>query len=403
MLLGLLVSGLGITWFLLVRRPVPPEGVEVVASNLEVPWAIAFAPDGRLFFTERVGRVNVIAQGEVRNLLTLVVATAASEEGGLLGMALSPNFSQTPLVYIYYTYLDDSGRRWNRVSRFVESGNRLLNESILMDHIPGNTIHNGGRIKFGPDGKLYITTGDAGRGELAQDIESLAGKILRINPDGSTPSDNPFPSSPVYTLGHRNPQGLAWHPTTKALYATEHGPSGEGGRVAHDEVNFLKAGTNYGWPPVVGRGNNPRFVDPIYETGEDTWAPSGATFYNGSRYPQWSMRLFIATLRGQHVRMVTLPALNFTSVVSTRALYQGVFGRIRDMVQGPDGYLYFATSNRDGRGTPEPSDDRILRITAIPSEALTNFLPQESEEALYALPYRKQLYASEEDGASSHF
>jgi len=371
----LLISGLGITWYLLSKETTLPGGVEVVAHNLEVPWSLAFAPDGRLFFTERVGRVNVLARGEVRTLLRLEVEAAPGEEGGLLGLTLDPGFDQNRFLYVYYTYRDERGQRWNRVSRFTESSNSLLDESVVIDQIPGHGFHDGGRIKFGPDGKLYVTTGDAGRGELAQNLGSLAGKILRIDPDGTIPGDNPFPNSPVFSLGHRNPQGLAWHPVTGALYSTEHGPSGESGYVAHDEVNLIEAGGNYGWPHIIGRGNDSRFVDSVYETGQTTWAPSGATFYNGTRYPQWSLRLFIATLRGQHLRMVTLSPPTYTRVESTTALYQGTFGRLRDVAQGPDGYLYLATSNRDGRGSPEATDDRILRIATVPALPVGSILP----------------------------
>jgi len=371
----LLASGLLIIWYFSTLETAPPERVEVVASNLVVPWALDFAPDGRLFFTERVGRVNVVVNGEVRILLRLDVAAAPGEETGLLGLALSPNFTQNLLVYVYYTYRDRQGKLWNRVSSFIENESRLANESIVIDRIPGNPFHDGGRIKFGPDGKLYVTTGDAGQGELAQNLSSLAGKILRINSDGSIPSDNPFPNSPVYSLGHRNPQGLAWHPLTKALYATEHGPSGERGYYAHDEINLIEPGKNYGWPDIIGRGNDSRFVDPVYETGETTWAPSGAAFYEGTQYPQWNLKLFVATLRGQHLRMISLSPPSYVSVESTSAFYQGAFGRLRDAVQGPDGYMYLATSNRDGRGNPAANDDRILKITGTPVASVKNNLP----------------------------
>jgi len=387
-----LVSGLGIIRFLSNRKTTPSEAVETLATKLEVPWALAFARDGRLFFTERVGRVNVIINGEVRTLLTLVVAAAPGEEGGLLGLALDPKFDETPFVYVYYTYRDVLSRLWNRVSRFTLSENSLIDEFVVLDYIPGYRYHDGGRIKFGPDGKLYITTGDSGRGELAQNLSSLAGKILRMNRDGSIPSDNPFPGSPVYSLGHRNPQGLTWHPITQALYETEHGPSGERGFFAHDEINLIEAGKNYGWPYIIGRGNDSRFVDPIYETGETTWAPSGATFYNGSQYPQWNFRLLVATLRGQHLRVVALNPPDYTTAESTSAIFSGTYGRLRDIVPGPDGYLYFATSNRDGRGDPEPSDDRILRIRAVPTSSVETIL---SLDPIIAISAEEVRFTSE--------
>jgi glucose/arabinose dehydrogenase len=188
-------------------------------------------------------------------------------------------------------------------------------------------------------------------------LDSLAGKVLRLNDDGSVPSDNPLPDSPVYSYGHRNPQGLAWHPITGQLFATEHGSS------ARDEVNLIQPGKNYGWPTVQGVANDPRFVDPVLESGSTTWAPSGATFYGGDKLPQeWRGKLFFAGLRGTQIHWVSLEGPDFTRVADHGALFEGVFGRIRTVVQGPDGYLYFATSNRDGRGSPGPQDDRILRI-----------------------------------------
>jgi glucose/arabinose dehydrogenase len=343
----------------------PSDGLEIVASGLEIPWSIAFSPDGRLYFTERPGRVNVIRDGEVHTLLTLDVAAKPSQEGGLLGIELDSQFPENGFVYLYYTYRDEGGQRWNRLSRFQERGNQLADETILLDNIPAGDFHNGGRIKFGPEGKLYTTTGETFRGELAQDLDSLGGKILRINPDGSIPDDNPFPSSLIYSYGNRNPQGLAWHPETGGLYSTEHGPSGESLRFAHDEINLIEPGNNYGWPHVVGDGDDPQYVNPLYHTGTTTWAPSGATFYDGSRYPQWRNKLFIATLRGKHLRVVTLTP-DHTGVESTTPLYEGTLGRIRDVAQGPDGYLYLCTSNRDGRGDPSDEDDLIVRIIRPP-------------------------------------
>ncbi len=236
-----------------------------------------------------------------------------------------------------------------------------MDEEVILDRIPGGNIHDGGRLKFGPDRKLYVTTGETGRGELAQDLDSLSGKILRMNPDGSVPGDNPFEGSLVYSYGLRNPQGLAWHPVTGDLYSTEHGPSGEGLKFAHDEINKIVPGGNYGWPQIVGDGDSEEYVDPVYHTGDVTWAPSGITFLD-SPSSVWHLKLFIATLRGGHLRVVTLAPPDYTEVESTTALYQGELGRLRDVVQGPDGYLYVCTSNRDGRGSPGEEDDLIVRV-----------------------------------------
>jgi len=330
--------------------------VEVWQRNLEVPWSLAFAPDGRAFFTERAGRVRLIENNVIRTIATLNVAAVG--EGGLLGLALDPAFSQNHFLYVYHTYADAQGALKNRIVRFTEGGGALADPRVILDGIPGAAIHDGGRIKFGPDGKLYATAGDAGQSSLAQDLNSLAGKVLRMNPDGSVPGDNPFAGSLVYTYGHRNPQGLDWHPVSGKIYATEHGPSG------HDEVNILEPGKNYGWPIVTGMGNDPRFVNPLVETGTDTWAPSGATFYRSDRLPDLKGAFLIATLRGENLRILLLGP-DFSSVASSLAALQGTYGRLRDVVVGPNGFVYILTSNTDGRGTPAQDDDKILRIVSF--------------------------------------
>ncbi|MFQ6059037.1 MAG: PQQ-dependent sugar dehydrogenase [Anaerolineae bacterium] len=353
--------------------PVPPTptappaaifqpGVEVVASNLEVPWALAFAPDDRLFFTERPGRVRVMVEGQLRREPVAELPVAAVGEAGLMGLALDPDFASNGYLYVMYTYRADGGLR-NRISRLTLRGDRAGDEVVLLDGIPGAGIHDGGRLKFGPDGKLYATTGDAANGELAQRLDSLAGKVLRLNPDGSVPNDNPFPGSPVYSYGHRNPQGLAWQPATGALFITEHGPSGEMGLCCRDEINLIEPGANYGWPLVTEAPGDPRFVDPVLHSGLDTWAPAGAAFYgNGEALAPWRGNLFFGALRGQHLHRLVLGGPQLQQVVAEERLFEGEYGRIRDIVLGPDGYLYFTTSNRDGRGRPAPDDDRILRI-----------------------------------------
>ncbi len=335
--------------------------VETVAENLEVPWGIAFAPDGRIFVTERVGNLRVIENG-ILNTEPIKILDVSGFEGGLLGITLDPNFEENHHIYLYYTY-NDFLSTFNKLSRFTELNNQLSDELILIDKIPGGSIHDGGRIKFGPDGMLYVTTGEAGIPDRAQDLNSLGGKILRINPDGTIPEDNPFENSLVYSYGHRNPQGLDWDPITGKLVISEHGPSGERG-FAHDEVNVIEPGKNYGWPKVVGDETDPSYASPILHTGDETWAPSGASFYNSDNIPQWENKYFIATLRGNHLRMLDLDIEN-NKVISSEALFQGEFGRLRDTSVGPDGNLYILTSNRDGRGSPEPNDDRILRIIPI--------------------------------------
>jgi glucose/arabinose dehydrogenase len=286
-------------------------------------------------------------------------------EGGLLGLALDPNFEQNHHLYLYYTYSEFLST-YNRVSRFTESDNALSGELVLIDKIPGAAIHDGGRIKFGPDGKLYITTGDAANASLAQDLNSLAGKILRINPDGTIPDDNPLANSPVYSYGHRNPQGLDWDPLTKILVATEHGPSGERG-FARDELNIIYPGKNYGWPEITGDEQDPRYVSPTFQTGNVAWAPSGAAFYDGNKIPNLKGKFLVANLRGTHLHAFEIDTTE-GKILSEQSLFSGTFGRLRD-VHVNDGYIYLLTSNQDGRGSPAHNDDRILKLTLLEGES----------------------------------
>lgn len=334
--------------------PFAPK-VEVFAAGLQVPWALAFAPDGRLFFTERPGRVRVISGGQLQAAPVAQLPAVETAESGLMGLALDPAFQNSGFIYVMYTLRDQAGNLSNRVSRLTERQGTAGNEVVLLDNLPAGSIHDGGRIKFGPDGKLYITQGETGNTSLSQNLNSLGGKILRINPDGSVPGDNPFTGSPVYSFGHRNPEGLAWQPATGKLFSTEHGP------VGNDEVNVIQAGSNYGWPAVSGLASDPRFVAPIIAFSPAV-APSGATFYNGSQLAPWNGNLFFGTLTGNHLHRIVLGGPDLSQVVSDERLYQGQFGRLRDVIQGPDGFLYFTTSNRDGRGRPAAGDDRILRI-----------------------------------------
>lgn len=319
--------------------------VETVAGGLEVPWALAFAPDGRLFVTERPGRIRLVKNGRLETEPIAALPVAAVGEGGLMGLALDPAFAETGQLYTCYT-AEKGGRLVNRLVRLTLRGGRAGGERVLIDDIPGARIHDGCRVKFGPDGRLYVTTGDAAEPGLAQRRDSLAGKILRLNRDGTVPDDNPFPGSPVFSLGHRNPQGLAWDPSGR-LFEAEHGPSGR------DEINHILAGRNYGWPEVRGRGSDPRYVEPLLESGQETWAPSGIAFLDGD--------LFVAGLRGQRLLRITL-APDLSRVVRVATLLSGTYGRLRDVVVGLDGALYVTTSNRDGRGWPSSDDDRILRV-----------------------------------------
>jgi aldose sugar dehydrogenase len=337
--------------------------VEVVATDLATIWAIDFAPDGRIFLTERGGRVRTVRDGSLdpEPWITLEVVEVA--ESGPLGLALDPGFAQNGYVYVVHTYATADGGLQNRLVRLREdpATGRGLFDAVLLDDVTGGRVHDGARVKFGPDGKLYWTMGEAGNPELAQNLESWNGKILRINPDGSIPEDNPFPGSPIYSYGHRNSQGLAWQPGTNRLYATEHGPSGQ--QSCCDEVNYIQPGMNYGWPRVFGEETAPGTVPPIIQSGptrETTWAPGGATFVTGG---PWAGSLLFVGLRGESLYRVALDPADPTAVSGFERLLQGEYGRLRDVVEGPDGALYLATSNRDGRGNPRPTDDRLLRLT----------------------------------------
>ncbi len=343
--------------------PAVVERIDVIARGLEAPWAIDLAPDGRLFLTERPGRIRVIKDGALMPApwAALPAAAEPNKERGLLGLALDPDFATSPFVYVYFTYVSGSGRLLNRLVRMRDEDGRGVEDKVLLDGIVGNDVHDGGRVKFGPGGKLYLTVGEANNGGLAQDLRSPNGKILRLERDGSVPADNPFPGSYVWSFGHRNPQGLAWDASGR-LYATEHGPSGDprrGQPCCHDEVNRIEPGVNYGWPSVWGIARDPRFRDPVLESGDDTWAPSGAAFVRDGTL---AGSLLFAALRGQHLHRVVF-ASDGRSVLFEERLLVNQFGRLRDVFMEPSGSFLVLTSNRDGRGSASRDDDRVLRVT----------------------------------------
>ena len=331
--------------------------VETVVDNLKIPWELVFAPDGRIFFTERDGKLWVIEDESLELVATF--PTSHTSEGGLLGLALDPEFEKNNFLYLYQTYFGFELHH-NKVVRYTVSNNQLTDEQILIDKIPGALWHDGGRIKFGPDEKIYITTGDAANANLSQKIDSLAGKILRINADGTIPVDNPFESSPVFSYGHRNSQGIDWT-ENGILVSSEHGPSGEKG-YAHDEINVIEPGKNYGWPVIVGDSNNPEYTNPILHSGDVTWAPSGLLYYDSDKIPEWKGKFLVAALRGQHVMVLDLDLEN-NMVNSVEKIFQDKYGRIRDLVQSPDGDVFILTSNGD--------NDKILRVTTLETPPLT--------------------------------
>ena len=339
--------------------------VQTVAENLTIPWSVDWIPDGTMLFTEREGDLRMIKDGQLleKPLLSLGVGGV---EGGMLGIAVDPNYSENNYIYIYYTYNEFLSTS-NKLVRYQLSDEVLVEDKVLLKGIPGGPFHDGGRIQFGPDEKLYVTTGEAGNPNLSQDLNSLGGKILRINSDGTIPDDNPFHNSPIYSLGHRNPQGIDWDEDGNLL-ASEHGPSGFRG-IAQDEINVIIPGSNYGWPDIIGDETAKDLQNPIFHTGDDTWAPSGVEFYHGDKFPDWIGKYFVATLKGTHLHVIDFDLKNNT-ILSDEKLFQNEFGRLRDVQTGPDGFLYLLTSNQDGRGSPKSNDDRILRIIPLNNEII---------------------------------
>jgi glucose/arabinose dehydrogenase len=335
--------------------------VEKVASGLEVPWSIVWAPDGRMIFTERPGRVRVMEKGTLnpKPLLTLTDVESAGE-AGLMSVALHPQFSSNHFVYLSYAYT--SGGLRVRVVRYREAAEGLVDRKVIIEDLPAARAHAGCRIRFGSDGKLYVTTGDATNRNLAQQLNSLAGKTLRLNDDGTVPQDNPFVGRQdarpeIWSLGHRNAQGLDFQPGTNLMFQTEHGPSGFDGPGGGDEVNIVEKGKNYGWPTIHHTETAAGLESPLLEY-TPACAPGSGAFYRGSVLPQFKGNFFFGCLRGERVIRVVLDGRR---VVSQENLLQN-YGRIREVAEGPDGYLYVSTSNRDGRGRPAEDDDRILRL-----------------------------------------
>lgn len=317
------------------------ELIKVVADNLNIPWEIGFLPGGDMLVTERSGTLKRLG----KNVKTYRVEEVSPiGEGGLLGLAIHPNFLENSWIYLYFSTKTENGLQ-NQVVRYRLTEDRLMEKKVIIDDIPGAKNHDGGRMAFGPDDYLYVTTGDAGVADFAQDTSSLAGKILRVTDEGFIPSDNPFGNA-VYSYGHRNPQGIAWDSKGR-LWATEHGDSG------FDELNLIEKGKNYGWPIIQGNETRAGMERSKVHSGRDeTWAPSGAAYLDGS--------IFFSGLRSQSLyEAKILP----NGLVSLQVHVRKDFGRIRAVVTGPDGFLYFSTSNNDGRGAPRPDDDKIYRVS----------------------------------------
>lgn len=322
------------------------DAIETVAEGLEVPWEIRFLPEGEgILVPERPGRLVLLAGSQRRTLDVPGVRHVG--EGGLMGLALHPRFAENRRLFVCFTAEGAAGLE-NRVERFRFDGDALSERATLLDGIPGAGFHDGCRLEFGPDELLYVTTGDAGDSDRSQDLASLAGKILRITDTGGVPADNPY-GTPVYSYGHRNPQGLAWDDRGR-LWATEHGRSGM--QSGLDELNLIERGLNYGWPVIQGNEERSGMVRPRLHSGPGyTWAPAGAAYVDG--------RIFFGGLRGEALYEAEIAG---DGPPELRVHLHREFGRIRAVRLGPDGMLYFTTSNRDGRGRVRRGDDRLLRV-----------------------------------------
>jgi glucose/arabinose dehydrogenase len=340
--------------------------VETVAGGLEVPWAIVFDPAGRLIFTERPGRVRIIENGQLRSEpLATISDVESSGESGLMGLTLHPDYSSNGSVYLAYAYT----QKLVRVVRFRNEGGRLVEPKVIIEGIPAAQFHAGTALGFGPDRKLYITTGDATERQLAQQLDSIAGKTLRLNDDGSVPADNPFVGKSgarpeIWSYGHRNSQGITWQPESGLMFQTEHGPSGFDGPGGGDELNIVEKGKNYGWPLIHHEQSKAGLETPILEY-TPAIAPASACFYKGNAFPGLKNNLLFAALRGECLVRVVMDGRR---PVSQQRLLEKTYGRIRALAVGPDGNIYLSTSNKDGRGKPAGNDDRLLRLTPVLSQ-----------------------------------
>jgi glucose/arabinose dehydrogenase len=335
--------------------------LEVIAEGLFVPWSIVFTGTDRLLVSERNGSIREISNKKLNsNPLITFKLVAIQQEAGLLGLALDPNYSSNQFLYACYT-TNKNGTLVNRVVKLKDLGTSIVEVGIIIDDIPASYNHAGGRIHFGPDGKLYLTAGDALQKNLAQDLNSLAGKILRYNPDGSIPADNPFNNSPIFTYGNRNSQGFDWNPLNNFLYETEHGPTGFDGPPGGDEINLIQPGGNYGWSLVSHTEKRDGTNSPLVEFTPAV-APGSGMFYRSSLFPQFTNSLFFGGLEGEGIYRIIISTENPYGITTIDKLNLNV-GRVRDVVEAPDGSIYFTTSNRDGRGQVRAGDDKIYRIT----------------------------------------
>ncbi len=341
----------------------PVEATKILVETLSVPWELIWGPDNFLWVTERNGKISRINPDSGEQQLVYTIPNVSQVgESGLLGMVLHPNFDTNPYVYVVYTYNGGSGLL-ERLVQFTYANNTLSNETVLIDQIPANSNHDGSRLLITPDMHLFMTTGDAGNTNLSQDMNSLGGKTLRLNLDGSIPTDNPFANSYIYSLGHRNAQGLVLHPNGK-LYSSEHGPSSD------DEINIIQSGKNYGWPAVKGKIDTPNeqtfaasteVIESIFEW-TPTIAPSDLVYYTGNRIPEWTNKLLMTVLKDQRIIALTLNS-DGTAITNEEIFFNGQFGRLRDIAISPQGRVFIATNGNSYGDTS--NTHRIIEINKI--------------------------------------
>jgi glucose/arabinose dehydrogenase len=352
---------------LLVEDGFGPDGavpitVDIVAEGLNTPWGIAWLPGGDALVTERPGHIRLLRQGVLQPAPVATVPIAESSEGGLLGIAAHPDFASNRLFYVYATH-DANGSTRNRVERWTLSEDRTSAtfERVILGDIPASKYHDGGRIRFGPDGMLYVGTGDARDPDNSQNLDTPSGKLLRLTPDGEVPTDNPFPGKATFLLGVRNAQGFDWK-DADTLYFTDHGPSGDTLRRGHDEVNVVRKGDNLGWPTLYSCEAGEGLVTPSL-TWEDAVPPGGAALYTGDAIPEWKGSLLVGSLGSRHLHRVAFSPDNPAQVTQHEVYLRNTWGRLREVSMGPDGHLYVTTSNCDGRGDCGARKDLILRIS----------------------------------------
>ncbi len=367
--------------------------VSTVAQNLDTPWEILWGPDNHIWFTERRGTVNRLnpVSGAVENLITI---TEVREQGeaGLLGMALHPDFSLPGSAFVYLVYTYRAPALTEKIVRYTYQGSTLVNPLVILDNIPASNNHDGSRIIVTDDRKLLVTTGDALNTSLSQNSNSLAGKVLRLNLDGSVPVDNPDPSSYVWSIGHRNAQGLVQAPDG-TVYSSEHGPAND------DELNIIFKDHNYGWPNVEGFCNLPQEVsfctannvtEPIF-AWTPTLAVAGLDYYDHPAIPEWKNSLLLVNLKERDLRVLQLDSSGH-AIISTQTFLDNQYGRLRDVCVAPDGRIFVATSNRDGRNNnPDPTDDRILKLENVNYTSLAEDVDDTGVE-LYPNPASDRLY-----------